>query len=258
LYGSGKIEKYLERWKTFQCIKEEVWLKPTFKLLIIFLVFIFVLEFYFFGFTYDVECPKCDGTGQIWDTWYDFKIETWVTGYRTCPTCRGSGKIYVYTSATFSIAFFLSSVVGFLALFGLDYGVTAFRLDMNPWVKDVKEMHFWFNPMYFVWLFQADRKKWVKWTTALSLISTLILIPAIAIPLTSPPTPTTGKNVFIGWLVGTILTVPVAIAWYRNFEVRPGITGETPTSFLKRCVKCGKMIPIASEECQHCGTRQPE
>lgn len=32
----------------------------------------------------------------------------------------------------------------------------------------------------------------------------------------------------------------------------------TPRSFLKRCVKCGKMIPIASEECQHCGIRQPE
>ena len=32
----------------------------------------------------------------------------------------------------------------------------------------------------------------------------------------------------------------------------------TPKSFLKNCVKCGKEIPIASEECQHCGTKQPE
>ncbi|MFZ0965553.1 MAG: hypothetical protein WAN82_02880 [Candidatus Bathyarchaeia archaeon] len=29
-------------------------------------------------------------------------------------------------------------------------------------------------------------------------------------------------------------------------------------SFLKKCVKCGKDIPIASEECQYCGARQPE
>jgi predicted RNA-binding Zn-ribbon protein involved in translation (DUF1610 family) len=29
------------------------------------------------------------------------------------------------------------------------------------------------------------------------------------------------------------------------------------TSFLKKCVKCGKEIPIASEECQCCGTKQP-
>jgi predicted RNA-binding Zn-ribbon protein involved in translation (DUF1610 family) len=30
------------------------------------------------------------------------------------------------------------------------------------------------------------------------------------------------------------------------------------TSFLKKCVKCGKEIPIASEECRYCGAKQPE
>jgi hypothetical protein len=33
---------------------------------------------------------------------------------------------------------------------------------------------------------------------------------------------------------------------------------ETPKSFLKKCVKCKKQIPIASEECPHCGVHQPE
>lgn len=28
--------------------------------------------------------------------------------------------------------------------------------------------------------------------------------------------------------------------------------------FLKKCVNCGKEIPIASEECQHCGTKQKQ
>jgi len=37
-----------------------------------------------------------------------------------------------------------------------------------------------------------------------------------------------------------------------------GASGYTPKSFLKNCVKCGKEIPIASEECQYCGTKQPE
>lgn len=32
--------------------------------------------------------------------------------------------------------------------------------------------------------------------------------------------------------------------------------GHTPKSFLKKCVKCGKEIPIASEECVYCGTKQ--
>ncbi len=33
--------------------------------------------------------------------------------------------------------------------------------------------------------------------------------------------------------------------------------GYTPKSFLKKCVNCGKDIPIASEVCQYCGTKQP-
>lgn len=28
-------------------------------------------------------------------------------------------------------------------------------------------------------------------------------------------------------------------------------------AFLKRCVKCDKEIPLASEECAYCGTKQP-
>jgi Zn finger protein HypA/HybF involved in hydrogenase expression len=31
----------------------------------------------------------------------------------------------------------------------------------------------------------------------------------------------------------------------------------TSRSFLKKCVKCRKEIPIASEECQFCGSKQP-
>jgi len=32
----------------------------------------------------------------------------------------------------------------------------------------------------------------------------------------------------------------------------------TPKSFLKKCVECGKQIPIASEECQFCRAKQKE
>jgi len=32
--------------------------------------------------------------------------------------------------------------------------------------------------------------------------------------------------------------------------------GATPKAFLKECVKCGKEIPIASEECPYCGGKQ--
>ncbi|MEM3578291.1 MAG: hypothetical protein QXX51_07590 [Candidatus Bathyarchaeia archaeon] len=33
---------------------------------------------------------------------------------------------------------------------------------------------------------------------------------------------------------------------------------QTPKSFLKKCVKCGREIPIASEDCPRCEARQPE
>ena len=32
----------------------------------------------------------------------------------------------------------------------------------------------------------------------------------------------------------------------------------TPKSFLKKCIKCAKEIPIASEECQYCGIKQSQ
>lgn len=38
----------------------------------------------------------------------------------------------------------------------------------------------------------------------------------------------------------------------------PTVAARGPKAFLKRCVKCGREIPIASEECQYCITKQPE
>jgi len=32
--------------------------------------------------------------------------------------------------------------------------------------------------------------------------------------------------------------------------------GGTPKAFMKKCAQCGKQIPIASEECPYCGTKQ--
>ena len=33
---------------------------------------------------------------------------------------------------------------------------------------------------------------------------------------------------------------------------------ETPKSFMKKCLKCDKEIPLDSEECPYCGTMQKE
>lgn len=45
-----------------------------------------------------------------------------------------------------------------------------------------------------------------------------------------------------------------------DFEISRAsrIFKQTPKSFLKSCVRCGKDIPIASEECEFCGAHQPD
>jgi len=47
------------------------------------------------------------------------------------------------------------------------------------------------------------------------------------------------------------------IEFYKEMKGRKP-KQETPNSFLKKCVKCREEIPIASEECSYCGTKQPE
>jgi len=62
--------------------------------------------------------------------------------------------------------------------------------------------------------------------------------------------------------------------WTRQFELESapalrcercgiaildyGLIGKTPRSFLKKCVECDELIPIASEYCPKCGTKQKE
>jgi len=43
------------------------------------------------------------------------------------------------------------------------------------------------------------------------------------------------------------------IEFYKEMK---GVRREN--AFLKKCVKCGKEIPIASEECPHCEAKQEE
>jgi ribosomal protein L40E len=47
------------------------------------------------------------------------------------------------------------------------------------------------------------------------------------------------------------------IELYREMKNRKMVESRHETAFLKKCVNCGKRTPIASEECQYCGTKQP-
>jgi len=59
---------------------------------------------------------------------------------------------------------------------------------------------------------------------------------------------------------------PKGLRAYRCKECRVIICYEkekveplgTPKSFLKKCIKCGEEIPIATEHCPKCGAKQKE
>jgi Na+/melibiose symporter-like transporter len=53
-------------------------------------------------------------------------------------------------------------------------------------------------------------------------------------------------------IIGAIIIIAGIRAAYRSSP-----TERTPTAFMKKCVKCGTEIPIASEECSSCGSKQP-
>lgn len=43
---------------------------------------------------------------------------------------------------------------------------------------------------------------------------------------------------------------------FADEKSKVSLLGMTPKAFLKKCIKCGKSIPVASEECSYCGAKQ--
>jgi len=73
------------------------------------------------------------------------------------------------------------------------------------------------------------------------------------------------------WALGQEVVIPVNLTALSNVEAYrcqkcrlvlfhyPIPRAEvTPESFLKKCVKCGEEIPIASDYCPKCGAKQKE
>lgn len=61
--------------------------------------------------------------------------------------------------------------------------------------------------------------------------------------------------IYLAGFVAIILMVYVHGVWQLRREKLPP-KPVTPKGFLKQCTKCGKEIPIASEACPYCETRQ--
>jgi hypothetical protein len=72
---------------------------------------------------------------------------------------------WTFTPAGSAIVLSLIGVFMFLGSFLISGFFSAFYLSYNPWIYDVDDMGFWFNPSFMVWLFAKDRKRWAKWQT---------------------------------------------------------------------------------------------
>jgi len=92
------------------------------------------------------------------------------------------------------------------------------RVYSNPWVEEVEEMDYWFNPMFFAWLYCHDRKRWMKLTMATSLpfifIYGLIIVWLITLNWA------TLEVLLTGFLVGAAFTALLAIARYQIYQIK--------------------------------------
>lgn len=71
-----------------------------------------------------------------------------------------------------------------------------------------------------------------------------------------------GDGSFVVLLFWGLILMAVSLASRRLRKkpesVRDLRAQSTVSVFMKKCIDCGKEIPIASEQCQYCGANQPE
>jgi ABC-type thiamin/hydroxymethylpyrimidine transport system permease subunit len=89
-----------------------------------------------------------------------------------------------------------------------------------------------------------------------SVVFLLVFVVAITTPFRSD-----GSSA-MGLLLIGLLTMAASLASMRirkrPVSVREHRARTGSQAFMKKCVECGKEIPIASEQCQYCQTVQPE
>lgn len=99
---------------------------------------------------------------------------------------------------------------------------------------------------------------WLRWITAIYLIVGLFVLFYTATfakeyPLAFP----LALLVYLACAGLLYLTKYIHGKLYITGRLPSKPTERTPTAFMKKCVKCGIEIPIASEECPSCRSKQP-
>jgi hypothetical protein len=132
---------------------------------------------------------------------------------------------------------FLGLLIGFLVLFL-----------MMGWLNSVITGFVWHIPIK------------TNWTTVLihgfvlSIVFVIVHIPSLFLSLGFPSAVMVILLLIVYAFVDGFIARRIAGIWQR--KEAPEMVVETPKTFLKSCVNCGKDIPIASETCPHCGAEQ--
>ena len=145
-----------------------------------------------------------------------------------------------FIAALVMIGLFLGLILGFIVLFFLIGGLNSFLTDIL-WSVHIK----------------------TRWTSLLGhglvlFIAILVVnIPHIFIIILVPNLFLSIIMIVLYAFVDGFVAKNVAMWWERKPE-EGGIVGTTPKAFLKKCVKCDLEIPLASETCPFCGSKQQQ
>jgi hypothetical protein len=95
------------------------------------------------------------------------------------------------------------------------YILNALYAMANPWIDKVDSMEWGLNPMYYVWLYEFDRRRWAAQVTFVVALFAPIAGGYIFYTLTYNAV--TFNNASIGFLIGCIFLALLAISWYKGF-----------------------------------------
>ena len=116
------------------------------------------------------------------------------------------------------------------------------------WCGFILPAFLFLGTVYLVKKGQLPKGRWKMW--AVIVCGALLMSFSGILTLTQP-------NIGIILLLAGLLIIVFAGLAFRHRKVLEARTPETPKSFMKKCAKCGREIPIASEQCPYCNAKQP-
>jgi len=123
------------------------------------------------------------------------------------------------------------SLLFFVRFFICGYLGDGFRAWRNPYVRNADEMEFFFNPMYFSWLFATDRRKWSLYTTIYSAFLAYVVGVVFSTVLLLAPSKPVSYAFGLGSIVCMCLLVIEPLCWYMGI-CKP-LTQETQSENVK-------------------------